>query len=116
MAHHERGASCAGDQVRHRERLARARDAKQRLVMVAGGAGAGELFDRLRLVARRGVIVGQSEWHGGWGAGGKWKTLGLLAGAWAVEACKSVRQDAEHSRQDAGAPPWKTATYPSCAR
>ena len=50
---HDRGPSGARDHVGHRERLARPRDAQQRLVREPVGEALDELRDRLRLVARR---------------------------------------------------------------
>src|ERR1700690_3919065 len=64
VADDEDGPVAPGDDVGHGERLSRARDPEERLVPVARGDGPDQLFDGLRLVARRRVLGGQLEKHG----------------------------------------------------
>jgi hypothetical protein len=54
---HERRALRIGDDVRHREGLARAGDAEQHLLALALGHALAQLHDRLRLIAG-GLVVG----------------------------------------------------------
>ena len=52
VCEHERRLLHALDDLRHRVRFAGARDAEQRLLVQPRGHALGELFDRLRLIAR----------------------------------------------------------------
>ena len=47
---HQRGAVDIGDDIRHREGLARTRDTKQCLLFIAAQHAVGQLPDRLRLI------------------------------------------------------------------
>ena len=53
VRHHQRRLAVLGDHVGHRERLARAGDAHQRLVAVSVAQAPNQLLDRLGLIAGR---------------------------------------------------------------